>query len=563
MKKKCLFLGLATSSICILSILFVNTKGFIGNADFIAKSYEKPYSIVFNDNTNKIGTEKNDDIPHSGSGVAMTGLGNPITFDYNSFYNPTDKWQTIAAGGYLTNTQPINGMTSITFTRSDISHNIRVYWSSSTTFREDQSVLFDSSMPLTVSTDFDDYFPNYVKIIAVNETSIDYGVIEFSCSNHYHSLTLNFYNQINGSVNGSGNYAIGESVTITATPTDGHWFVAWHDDTSGIVSELMTFTFIMPDYDLSYSAEFMLIQKGDIIKSGTYPQTKVTDSVLIDQLNTAAGVLPTSDNSQTWTSYQYYISGSNATNFMWYKDVTRGSDRYRGVYFTSYRPFTTNYSSSTDNSRQDDNGYLINTRYWFKYELIAWDVLSTDETDGPLFMADKILDSRDYYHSNSSRTIGGQTVYASNYKESDVRAWLNNDFFDKVFLPVEKNLIKTTNVDNSVYSAGDGPNQYVTNNTTDKLFLLSYREVINADYGFYPNSNGHTSRERSSTDYGKAMGVEVNTSRGSSNWLLRSPLEYSYNGGAVCFVNDVGTAALPVGVENTNIGILPAFRINQ
>lgn len=561
MKKKCLFLGLATSSFCILSILFVNTKGFIGNADFIAKSYEKPYSIVFNDNTNKIGTEKNDDIAHSGSGVAMTGLGNPITFDYNSFYNPTDKWQTIAAGGYLTNTQPINGMTSITFTRSDISHNIRVYWSSSTTFREDQSVLFDSSMPLTVSTGFDDYLPNYVKITAVNETSIDYGVIEFSCSNHYRSLTLDVNNQDMGSVSGSGIYAIGESVTVIATPTSGHWFLAWHDETSSIVSELMTYTFMMPNYDLSYSAEFILIQKGDKIKSGTYPQTKVTNETLIATLNSSSGNLPTNENPSSWTSYRYHMPGSATTDFIWYQDIRIGKDSYRGVYFTFYRPFYTMTTSSADVSLQDDNGYYINTRYWFKFESILWDVLSANEIEGPLVLSSLIIDSQEYYQSTINRTIGGQTVYPNNYKESYVRSWLNNSFLNTAFSPKEQNFIKLTTVDNSVYSTGFVTNQYATTNTNDKIFLLSYREVTNADYGFSTSNSSHITRQKSATDYAKAMGVYIYPSNGNSSWWLRSPTYYPKTG--VRDIYYMNGSISSDEVHWTGTGILPAFRISR
>jgi len=288
---------------------------------------------------------------------------------------------------------------------------------------------------------------------------------------------------------------------------------------------------------------------------GSYPQTKVSNSALVDQLNAAAGTLPTSANNQTWTSYQYYISGSNTTNFMWYKDITSGPDKYRGVYFTSYRPYSTSNSSSTINSFQDDNGYLISTRYWFKYEPIAWDVLSVDETGGPLVMADKILDSRDYYNSAASRTIGGTTVYANNYKESNIRTWLNDSFYNQAFSVTEQSFINTTTVDNSVTSTGYTTNTYACENTNDKIFLPSYVEATNAAYGLSTTA----SRIRQATDYAKALGVNVYTSKGSSYWWLRSPNDYSGNGAR--YVSTDGSIDYSL-VRSTYLGVLPAFRIN-
>jgi hypothetical protein len=287
---------------------------------------------------------------------------------------------------------------------------------------------------------------------------------------------------------------------------------------------------------------------------GSYPQTKVTDSTLISTLNTAGGTLPTSANSQTWTSYGFYISSSNTTNFMWYKDIVNGADKYRGVYFISYRPYQTTLSSSTANSYQDDNGYLVSTRYWFKYEPVKWDVLSVDETGGPLVVSDMILDSRDYYHSESSRTINSVTVYANNYKESNIRSWLNNDFYNLAFSSSEQSLINTTTVDNSAASTGWTPNTYACANTNDKMFLLSYLDVTNTTYGF----SSDALRTRQATDYAKAMGVNV--SLGRSYWWLRSPdYYYSYYARRVYYDGYY----YDYFVDFTFIGVLPAFRINR
>jgi len=304
----------------------------------------------------------------------------------------------------------------------------------------------------------------------------------------------------------------------------------------------------------TYMAQF---DERRIAIFGSYPQARVTDSVLVDQLNIAAGTLPTSANNQTWTSYKYYISGSNGNNFMWYKDVESGGDKYRGVYFTSYRPYHTTNSSSNSNSYQDDNGYTTGTRYWFKYESITWDVLSGNQTGSALVLADKILDSRDYYHSLSSRTISGSTVYANNYKESDIRTWLNSDFYNQAFSVTEQSSINTSIVDNSAVSTGDASNSYFCANTSDKIFLLSYVEATNTAYGLSTT----TSRIRQATDYAKAMGVYVNNGDGSSRWWLRSTI---YSGSdlvrGVNYDGDISDSY--PNARYTHKGILPALRIN-
>ena len=72
---------------------------------------------------------------------------------------------------------------------------------------------------------------------------------------------------------------------------------------------------------------------GDKITFGYYPQTRVTDKSLTATLSSMAGVLPTSGNPQSWTSYGYYIE-DGVSKFMWYIDVSVNGEGYRGVFFT-------------------------------------------------------------------------------------------------------------------------------------------------------------------------------------------------------------------------------------
>jgi hypothetical protein len=295
------------------------------------------------------------------------------------------------------------------------------------------------------------------------------------------------------------------------------------------------------------------ITKGDAYHFGTYPQSKVTDATLLNTLNTASGTLPTSANSQAWTDYGYYINGS-VSSYMWYIDITNASDEYRGVYFTSYRPYNTTYTSSTSDSWQDDNGYTTSSVYWFKYEPITWRVLDVHGSSAFL-MADLVLDSQDYHYSISDRTIGGSTIYPNNYEHSHIRSWLNDNFYNTAFTAAEKARIQTTTVDNSVASTGYSSSRYACANTSDKVFLLSYSEATNASYGLSTDA----SRQLKPSAYAQSQGVDTNYD-GNSYWWLRSPNDYIAPSARV--VNYVGDVFYYHSVYSTSSGVVPALWIS-
>lgn len=304
------------------------------------------------------------------------------------------------------------------------------------------------------------------------------------------------------------------------------------------------------------------IRDGDKITFGSYPQSEVTDSSLISTLNSKAGTLPTSSDSQAWTSYGYYISG-NVSNFMWYIDVEQGGEKYRGVYFTFYRPYYTTTTSS--NTYQDNNGYTTSTVYWFKYEPISWTILSENTTDGTaLILCDMIIDSQEYYITDSgTRTIDGKTVYPNNYAHSTIRKWLNETFYNTAFSELQQQIILTTTVDNSAASTGYSSNSYACENTQDKIFLLSAQEVRNTAYGFASStSTNDTARIKKTTDYAQAQGAYTSTSTdyaGNGRWWLRSPNYYNSN--AARDVNFDGYVNRSDRANDTSYGVVPALWI--
>ena len=282
---------------------------------------------------------------------------------------------------------------------------------------------------------------------------------------------------------------------------------------------------------------------GDYILFGSYPQTKVTDASIISALGEF--------DESTWTSYGYFIEGQ-VSDYMYYIDKEYNGEKYRGVYFTSYRPYLCNDSSSTSDSWQDDNGYATSTVYWFKYEPIKW--LIAEESGGTVtLVADLILDSQQYDYEDGS--------YSNNYAESTIRSWLNETFYNTAFNELQQSIIQTVEVDNSAESTGDNPNQYACENTFDKIFLMSY---VEATTWFTRNSareklTRNSAREKQGSDYAKSQGLLVDTSSGNSRYWLRSPNHFYSRYARV--VNDDGIIGNSNSVDRTNYGVLPALVI--
>lgn len=92
-----------------------------------------------------------------------------------------------------------------------------------------------------------------------------------------------------------------------------------------------------------------------------------------------------------------------------------------------------------------------------------WRVLDVQEGKA-LVLSEKILSTRAYH------PIGGQISWA----ESDIRAYLNGEFYSTAFTDEEKTQILESNVENKAnnkYGTGAGED------TVDKVFLLSAKEV--------------------------------------------------------------------------------------
>lgn len=161
--------------------------------------------------------------------------------------------------------------------------------------------------------------------------------------------------------------------------------------------------------------------------------------------------------------------------------------------------------------------------------------------------------------------------WINGYKASENQSeidYSNKNFIDTAFSTAQKNAIKTTKVENrnNIHygSAGQGGND-----TSDKIFLLSEREVYNTDdakkYGFVLDGEVYDEARRCKcSTYAYAMGTWINIEdseyNGNALWFLRSPGGSCY--GDVTAVYDFGR----VNSGGTSIfsdhSVRPAIRLD-
>lgn len=288
--------------------------------------------------------------------------------------------------------------------------------------------------------------------------------------------------------------------------------------------------------DLFTKAEATTTSKykaGDVIEFGSFPQSEVTDEVLLSKLNTL---------STQWLSYGYYSGTGNwadgqmqPNSYMRYADVSYNGDRYRAVKFIKYRPGQTGGLSDADSSCQDENGYLTNRVYWFVFEPIRWKILDPEQG---LVMSEIILDAQAY---NNTVYYDGKSGYysdvnrldaANNYEKSSINKWLNLDFVNTA---LNSNEFKIKNGD---------------------IILISSEEARNKDYGFNPQRYDSTLQSKYS-DYSLCQGLSVG-GNGCASWYFRSP------GHAACHATFVTEYGYIYGFNNVNniLGIRPLMKIS-
>ena len=430
----------------------------------------------------------------------------------------------------------------------------------------------------------------------------------------YTPITYNItYENTLGAANGNpATYNIETAITLSDITAPGYTFEGW------FVGEEKVESIELGSYgDITLTAKWSIIEYSvNYVLDGGINAAANPSTYTVETLGGADGVIALEDPSKNKTILDSnYLGGGEAsvtyTTFTfdgWYKDSgfeqrvselslslgsvtlyakwTEGSETTTEqvytrsgnyIYFGEY-PQTIKAADVTVGDVADEDGYYLGSdgeryakvvadpynirsykfsdnssvtsgnTYYFKVEPIRWRILS--ESDGNAFiLCDSIIANKAYASSNN------------NYANSDIRAWLNDEFYNTAFGELQQALIQTTEVDNSVYSTGYSSNPYACENTFDKVFLLSYREVTNSAYGFESSSTYDTARQMITSDFSRATGAYMNTESsyyGIGNWWLRSPSD-----GRSDSARDVyfGYADHYFNVYVDNRGVVPALNL--
>ncbi len=288
---------------------------------------------------------------------------------------------------------------------------------------------------------------------------------------------------------------------------------------------------------------------------GSYPQSSENNNEIIDKLN---------NTNKTWSNKEYYVNGS-LESILEFSDIdldNNGTFDYRAIKYKKYRPSNTNYESNETLSNQDDNGYKINEIYYFKYEPLKWfisKIIEKDDSADYLLISDYIIDSMEYYPSDLETEFkhNEKNGYANNYELSYIRNWLNIEFYNMSFNDLEKRIIISSKVNNDGKVLEEETNPYRSNDTKDKVYLLSVEEA-KVHYTL------ESLRQKMGTDYAKSNGLST-SANGNSNYWLRTPsikksnsvyyVDYdgAIHGDGVTFVNNT---------SNTYNGVAPIIWIN-
>ena len=327
-----------------------------------------------------------------------------------------------------------------------------------------------------------------------------------------------------------------------------YYFTGWYDEDGNKLEKITAATkrdiTIQARWDLSKGAiYYSTYKRGNFtyVDLGRYPQHILEDPRTNAELKTkiANGEI-TADPLTGLYTYQ---------NTLYAKATANPYQNEAG----SYRA---NFSNGEEVKK--------NTDYFFIVEPIKWRVLSGDPDKAGsevLLLSEDVLSAGLFRSDLTVRSFAGSTVYANNWEYSDMRHFLNNDFFNEAFMTGEKNFILSTTVDFSEKTAHY--DRYANGKTcVDKVFLLSYADTANTSYGWnHWTINEDTRKVGKATDYAKAMGVYASLNGGeehdAAHWWLRSAGDFEGRASVTSAIGTVGTYA----VDCTAIGIRPVITV--
>ena len=270
------------------------------------------------------------------------------------------------------------------------------------------------------------------------------------------------------------------------------------------------------------------------IQFGKYPQTRYTGD--------------TTALKNTGRKYVLYKIGVSSKVRLEYDIYRSTSTNKEYIKMDSANAYNNNFKYS------DGEIVIIgSTNLWFELEPIVWQILGGYNGEG---RSNLLLSS---VKALTSMSFGDSDLY----KESEIKSYLENEFYTNAFTYAEKHKInKYVNV--ATAETGTGTSDVTTvdeEKTNSTVFLLGYGDMIKSEYGF--NNNATTkdnAKVRYPTDYAGANYTFLGSDEGvGNNWHLRSKGPDNATDKYNYFIQDSA-----VGYWRTkNIrGIVPALYLN-
>ena len=189
-----------------------------------------------------------------------------------------------------------------------------------------------------------------------------------------------------------------------------------------------------------------------------------------------------------------------------------------------------------------------------------------------MVISDKILDNLQFGNDRDN----------NNYEDSYIRKWLNEVFVHEAFSEEEQKYLcpctinlgpESTDIFYTSYTAPGGGSYYHYNKNIyknidksgpieDKVFLLSYQDLINFNLKFDTNDENSKQRQKYYTDY--CICKNISTLHPTADYWTRSK---SKDGLKVFYVNKDGNVKNHTGIYNGTIvqmlGVVPALAISK
>ena len=312
--------------------------------------------------------------------------------------------------------------------------------------------------------------------------------------------------------------------------------------------------------DLETAVYHTVSEDGKYVELGHYPSKRLSDRKILSELKAAieGGLEP-----DALTGYYTYKNSiyAKATADLYskpYDDKGKKNSAYYPLYF--------------------EDGAMIDEgeEYFFIVEPIKWRVLKGDPKDPNsevLLLSESVLTAGAFKADSTTLSYQGQNIYGGNWENSDVRAFLNGEFYNAAFKSGEAGFIQKTTVDYSKATINKKYKKKSFSNGAsceDNVYLLSYADLTNEAYGWSKKNNKEEiKRVGKTTDYSKVMGAysclnQINAKDPTTKdeydftaWWLRSSADFADRASVVTGPGAVGS----VSVESKFIGIRPAITV--